>query len=276
MNAASVGHQCPECVADGRRTQRQVRTAFGGSAAGAAGYVTIGLIVINVLVAIATYISAGSANALGGGGFGGLIGGSTPLHQWGALTLQMTEPVPDTNLVRVVPGGVIDGEYYRLFTAMFLHYGILHLLMNMWALWVLGRSLEAVLGPVRFLALYLVAGLGGSVAALAFQNPIAQSAGASGAIFGLFAALIIVLRRMGRSIAGVVPVLVINLIFTISVPGIAIAAHLGGMIVGGIVAAGLAYAPRQMRTPVQVATVAATVLILAAFTVLRVITFTPA
>jgi membrane associated rhomboid family serine protease len=272
MNAASVGHQCPECVAEGHRTQRQVRTAFGGSAAGAQGFVTIGLIAINVLVAIATYISAGNANALGGSGFGGLLGGATPLHEWGALVIQMTKPVEGANLRVVVPGGVIDGEYYRLFTSMFLHYGILHLLMNMWALWVLGRSLESVLGPVRFLALYLVSGLGGSVAALMFQNIYVQSAGASGAIFGLFAALIVVLRRMGRSIAGVVPILVINLIFTISVPGISIAAHLGGMITGGIVAAGIAYAPRQLRTPVQIASVGATLLILTALTVLRVMT----
>src|SRR5262249_15119081 len=129
--------------------------------------------------------------------------------------------------------------------------------------------LEALLGPIRFLALYLISGLGGSVAVFLFASPSVQTAGASGAIFGLFAALIVLLRRMGRSVAGVGPVLVINLIFTVSVPGISIAGHLGGMVVGGLVAAGLAYAPREQRTLVQVAAIGATLLILAALTVWR-------
>jgi membrane associated rhomboid family serine protease len=171
----------------------------------------------------------------------------------------------DGNFVRWVDG-VAYGDYYRLFTSMFLHYGLLHLLMNMWALWVLGRLLEAVLGPARFLGLYLVSGLGGSVAVYLFGDQAAPTAGASGAIFGLFAALIVVLRRLRRSVAGVVPILVINLIFTFSVPGISIAGHLGGMVTGGVVAAGLAYAPRSARTAVQVAVIAGTSLVLVALT----------
>jgi membrane associated rhomboid family serine protease len=265
MREASVGHQCPECVADGRRTQRPAQTAFGGSRAGQGGYATITLIAINVLVAIAAFVSGGT-NSLGGGGLGGLLGGSTPLHQWAALITQPLGRTADGQIV-VLPGGLIDGEYYRLFTSMFLHYGLLHLAFNMWALWVLGRALESMLGPVRFLALYLVSGLGGSVAVYLFANPHVQTAGASGAIFGLFAALIVLLRKMRLSVAGVVPVLIINLIFTFSVPGISIAGHLGGMVTGALVAAGLAYAPRPIRTQVQVAAVGATLLILAALTV---------
>ena len=133
---------------------------------------------------------------------------------------------------------MVDGEYYRLFTSMFLHYGLLHLVLNMWVLWVLGRPLEAALGPVRFLALYLVAGLGGSVAVYLLASPYSLTAGASGAIFGLFAALIVVMRKMRCSIAGIVPVLVFNLVITFTVPGISIAGHLGGLVIGAIVAAG--------------------------------------
>jgi membrane associated rhomboid family serine protease len=264
MREASVGHQCPECVAEGRRTQRRPQTAFGGSGAGQRGYATITLVAINVIVAIAAFASGGT-NSLGGGGLGGLLGGSTPLHQWAALITQPLGRTADGQIV-VLPGGLVDGEYYRLFTSMFLHYGLLHLLMNMWALWVLGRALEAMLGPVRFLALYLVSGLGGSVAVYLFANPHVQTAGASGAIFGLFAALIVLLRKMRLSVAGVVPVLIVNLIFTFSVPGISIAGHLGGMVTGALVAAGLAYAPRPIRTQIQVAAVGATLLILAALT----------
>src|SRR3954452_16322143 len=139
---------------------------------------------------------------------------------------------------------------------MFIHYGLIHLLVNMWALWVLGRPLEAALGPSRFLALYLVSGLGGNVAAYLF-SPHALAAGASTALFGLFAAYAIVVRRLGGSLASVLPILAINLFITFAVPGISIPGHLGGLLTGAMLAAGLVYAPRNAyRTQVQVAAIA--------------------
>jgi membrane associated rhomboid family serine protease len=265
MREASVGHQCPECVAAGRRTQRPVRTAFGGSSLGARGYVTSTLIALNVLMLVIAAISAKSGSALAGGsGFSGLIGTSTPLHQWGAVLGYATYSRVDPTV-----HGVAAGEYYRLFTAMFLQYGILHLLMNMWALWVLGRVLEAALGPVRFLALYLVAGLGGNVAAYLFSSPGQLTAGASGAIFGLFAALFVVMRKLGRDTSSVVPILVINLVFTFAVPGISIAAHLGGLVTGAVIAAGLAHAPPKYRNLVQAGTVVVVLVVLAVLTAIR-------
>jgi len=248
MRDASVGHQCPECVAEGRRTQRQPRTAFGASAAGQAGYATIALIVANVLLLLASVASAkNSGAALYGRSLGGLIGGDTPLMDKLAVLGQCM-----TNTGAVVPCGVADSEYYRLVTAMFMHFGIIHLLMNMWALWILGRALESMFGPVRFLAVYLVCGLGGNVAAYLFQSG-ALSAGASTAVFGLFAVLFVALRRLRLSTSAVLPIIVINLIFTLTVPGISIAGHLGGLITGGLVGAGVAYAPRANRTAIQVA-----------------------
>src|SRR5205814_2241267 len=197
MNEASVGHQCPECVREGRRTQRQRRTAFGGGVTGQHGYVTITLIALNVLVALFAVASAQRATALVGQGFGGLVGSETPLHFWGAVIGAPVVNYTDAqgNVVTTVHG-IASGEYYRLFTAMFLHFGLLHLLVNMWALWVLGRPLEALLGPARFLGLYLVSGLGGNVAVYLFSSPTGLSAGASTALFGLFAALFLVLRRL--------------------------------------------------------------------------------
>src|SRR4051794_6153301 len=153
MNAASVGHQCPECVSEGRRNVRPARTAFGGGAVGRLGRVTKTLIALNVLVMLISIVSAGGGDAVAGGGLGGLLGRGTPLTEWGAVLGRAV--LPDGTI-----GGIAEGQWYRLITAMFLHYGVLHLLLNMWALWVLGRSLEAVLGPLRFLALYLIAGLG--------------------------------------------------------------------------------------------------------------------
>jgi membrane associated rhomboid family serine protease len=269
MHDASVGHQCPECVAEGRRTQRPVRTAFGGTLRGAQGYVTSTLVGLNVLMMVLAAASARGGDSLfGGRGFGGLIGGLTPLHVWGSL---VPGPTIFVDMVGGVPqvlgstGGVAGGEYYRLVTSMFLHYGLLHLLMNMWALWVLGRTLEAVLGPLRFLVLYLVAGLGGSVSVYLFANPHAPTAGASGAIFGLFAALFVVLKRLKRDTSSVIPILVINLVISF-VPGISLAAHLGGFVTGGLLAAAFAYAPRGRRNQVQALAAIGMVLLLLALT----------
>jgi membrane associated rhomboid family serine protease len=264
MREASVGHQCPECIREGRRSQRPVRGAFGGTNIGQRGYVTFTLIAINILMLVGAAISARSGDAFAGGsGWGGALGADTPLHRWGSVLGQAIYGNPPEL------HGIAEGELYRLFTGMFLQFGLLHLLLNMWALWVLGRTLESVLGPARFLALYLVAGLGGNVAAYLFSPSNAQTAGASGAIFGLFAALFIVLRRMGRDTSSVVPILVINLVFTFTVSNISIAAHLGGLVVGALVAVGIAYAPKARRLLFQSGTIVAVLIVLAVLTAVR-------
>jgi len=220
-----------------------------------------------MLIALA---SAGRASGvLVGGGWGGLLGGQTPLHYWGALIGAPTAYADRQGITVATVDGVAGGEYYRLITSMFLHFGLLHLLMNMWALLVLGRLLEAALGPWRFLALYLVSGFGGSVAVYFFSDPHTVTAGASGAIFGLFGALILVLRKLGRSVSSVLPILAINLFITFSVPGISIAGHLGGLVTGAAIGAGLAYAPKEGRTAVQVAAVVGALVILGALTLVR-------
>jgi membrane associated rhomboid family serine protease len=246
MREASVGHQCPECVAEGRRTQRPARTAFGGGRVGQQGYVTKALIAINVILMVASIISDRGGNAAFGGGWGGLLGSSTPLTDWGSVLGLASYSQTDPTL-----HGIAAGEYYRLFTAMFLHFGLLHLALNMWALWVLGRNLEAALGPLRFAALYVLAGLGGNVLAYLLTAPNVTSAGASTAVFGLFAAIFIILRRMGRDTSAIIPILVINLVFTFTVSSISWQGHIGGMITGGVVAAIMAYAPRRNRNLVQ-------------------------
>ena len=267
MRDASVGHQCPECVAEGRRTIRPARTAFGGTGVGAQGYVTKTLIGINVLMLIAAAATAGGGGLVGGS-FGGLGGSSTPLHRWGAVI----------GLATYVDGGPVHGvgagEYYRLFTAMFLHYGVLHLGLNMWALWMLGRQLEYALGPVRFLALYLISGLGGNVAVYLFARPNAATVGASTAIFGLFGAFLPVLRRLGRDTSALLPVLAVNLVFTFLVPGISIAGHLGGLATGVVIGFGLAYAPQRSRTAIQVAVCVAYLALLLLLVVVHTATLT--
>lgn len=265
MIPASVGYQCPECVREGRRTQRSALTHFGGSQLGARGYVTNALIALNVVMFLAGLLF---------GGFGALGGVRTPLHDWGAVLGQSVTDVANGGyLVGAFPEfgtvylGIDDGAYYRLLTSMFLHYGIIHLALNMYVLWMLGRPLEAALGRSRFLALYLVAGLGGGVAVDIFSS-LSFTAGASGAIFGLFAAYFLVLRKLGRDAAAVLPIIIINVVFTFLFSQyISVAGHLGGLVVGAVCGLGLAYAPRQNRTLVQAVVLGGTALILIAITV---------
>nr|WP_203745742.1 rhomboid family intramembrane serine protease [Catellatospora bangladeshensis] len=264
MISASVGHQCPECVAEGRRTQRPALTHFGGSQVGMHGYVTKALIGINVAVFLLGLVLAGAA-----AGFdGGLFTGATKIQFLGGVIGPDFCGLgnPDTGMCYEAYTGIDNGAYYRLFTAMFIHYGIIHLALNMWALWVLGRSLEAALGPIRFGALYLICGLGGNVACYVL-SPGALSAGASTAVYGLFAAYFFVLRRLGRDAMSVVPIIVINVILSFSIPGISWQGHLGGLVTGAICGFGLAYAPRQNRTVVQAGVLGGmlTVLLLATF-----------
>lgn len=129
---------------------------------------------------------------------------------------------------------VATGEWWRLVTAAFLHYGFIHLGMNMLILYLFGPALERVLGSMRFLLLYLAAGLAGSAGAL-LLSPLAVTVGASGAIYGLFGA-ILVLERQGTYVFGgsVLPLLVINLAITFVIPGISIGGHLGGLAGGAL------------------------------------------
>ena len=130
---------------------------------------------------------------------------------------------------------VTGGDWYRLVSSGFVHYGLIHIVFNMLLLYQLGLLLEPALGRFRFVALYFAALLAGSFGAL-LLNPTVLSGGASGAVFGLFGAAAAGLRQRGVRVmeTGIGALLVINLIFTFVIPGISIGAHLGGL-VGGTV-----------------------------------------
>lgn len=143
------------------------------------------------------------------------------------------------------PYAVAVGDNYRLLTAIFVHSGLLHLGMNMLMLWVLGKSLESVFGHVRLLAVFLVAGFGGAVASYWFNNPGSIGIGASGAIFGLFAAMFVFSREHRVNTQEIVGVIGLNLALGFIIPGVDWHAHLGGLVVGAIV--GWAVIPSRMR-----------------------------
>jgi len=152
---------------------------------------------------------------------------------------------------------VAAGEWWRLLTAPFLHVGLWHLGLNMFALWVLGGVLEPLLGRGRFLVIYLMSALGGAVASYAFSNPGSISVGASGAVFGLLGGLLVALRRLNRDVSGVVALLLINVALGFVFPNIDWRAHLGGLVVGALVTAAFVYAPARYRTAVGWGTIAA-------------------
>jgi membrane associated rhomboid family serine protease len=158
-------------------------------------------------------------------------------------------------------------EPWRFVTAAFLHAGMMHIVFNMVALWMVGPFLEASLGRARYITLYLLAALGGStamvVAAYVTQGERAAGlwltgvVGASGAVFGLFGAVLVCLRRTGNSARGIVGVIVVNALIPLFVPGIAWQAHLGGLVVGAALGAAYAYAPKENRRHVSLAASAA-------------------
>lgn len=129
----------------------------------------------------------------------------------------------------------VDNEWYRLVTSGFLHAGLIHLALNMLALWWLGTMLEPRFGAARFLAVYAVSLLAGSLGALVV-DPLALTVGASGAVYGLLGAAIVIMRRLGIPWQqnGLVTLLVVNLLLTLTIPGISIGGHVGGL-VGGVV-----------------------------------------
>jgi membrane associated rhomboid family serine protease len=254
MRSASVGFQCPECVADGARTTRQPRTVFGGRISGDTSRVSLALVVANVAVYLL-----------------GLVLGEAELRQ-------RFGNVPGPALLG--PGGplagVAVGEYHRLVTAAFLHAGPLHLALNMFALATLGPPLETALGRIRFAALYALSALGGSVTAFLLAPAYTLSVGASGAIFGLFGAYYVVVRRLGGSTSAIATLLGVNLVLTFLVPFIDWRAHLGGLVTGAIVAGALAYAPRgPRRSLVQASACVGVAVVLAALVVLRAAALAP-
>jgi membrane associated rhomboid family serine protease len=169
--------------------------------------------------------------------------------------------------------GVSGGEWYRLLTSAFIApgtgtIGVLDIGLNMWVLYVIGPQLERLLGPARYLGVYLLSAVGGSIMYYYLQ-PYGLAAGASGAIYGLFGAWFVVARRLRLDARGIVILIVINLVFSFSFSKIAWQAHIGGLITGALITAAYAYAPRKNRAAYQIAATAALVVIMVVAVVIK-------
>ncbi|WP_017595400.1 rhomboid family intramembrane serine protease [Nocardiopsis potens] len=252
MREAAVGHQCPDCVAEGNRGLRAPRTVLGGKAV-SAPYATWTFLALMVLGYVAQLVDEAVS--------GGMLTGALAMNPW-----------------RVI----VQGDWYLLITAAFLHGGVLHLAFNGFALYVVGRQLEDWLGHLRFTVLWLLSAVGGSVLSMAVavagavaaptpaDIPVQLSVGASGAIFGLFGAVLLVGRRLRLDTRFILGLLAVNLLITFLVPGISWTAHIGGLATGLVLGAGFAYLPRRegaSRTAAHIAVAVAWAVVLAAVAV---------
>ncbi|HVM58106.1 MAG TPA: rhomboid family intramembrane serine protease [Gaiellaceae bacterium] len=246
MTVAPVGLRCPEHAGASRRTS--VRASRGGVAARPSlrapalpmrrttALVTRILIGLNVAVYLVTVVQGGGINSPGGSLF----------DKW-----LLYGPY------------VARGDWWRLITAAFLHEGILHIGFNMLALWFVGAPVEEYLGRVRYLLVYLVSGLAGSAGAL-FQSPHVPTVGASGAIFGILGALLVIEYQVtGRLMGTAMTWIVLNLAISFAVPGISWGGHVGGLIAGILCTLGFARFGRghPAYSPLGVATLSIPVLV---------------
>lgn len=207
MTSAPVGIRCPDHAATGRSMSQTVKAARPGLRRDGT-IVTKALIAVILVVYLVTV-----AQGLGVNDPGGRLFAEFVLYgPW-----------------------VADGDWWRLLTAAFLHASVLHIAFNMLALWWVGGPLEEAIGPWRYLAIYAVSGLAGSAGAL-LASPNAFTVGASGAIFGLFGAMVVLQWQTTGSVAGPATTLIlVNLAITFAIPGISWGGHVGGL-AGGVLA----------------------------------------
>lgn len=226
MHDASVGFHCPECVAEGARSVRAPRTVAGGRLPSQVGAATLTLIGVNAFVFLITLLTGGSQ--------------STVFEQGAMLS---STAVNSTGNVLT---GVADGAYWRLITSAFLHQGYLHILFNMYALYIFGPMLEQALGLRRFIAMYVTTAVAASVFVYILAPANALTIGASGAVFGLFAVALVMLIKAGKDVRFLLLLLVLNGLLSTQ-GNISWQGHLGGFVSGAILGVAFAYSPREHR-----------------------------
>ena len=238
MHTASVGFQCPKCAGSGRATTRPARTLFGASLSPGTGRATYVLMGILAAVFVLDLITRGLA----------------------------------TQLLAMGNIAVASGQFWRLVTAAFTSGGLLGLLMNLLVLWLAGRAIEAALGSWRFVLLYLAAGLGGMTLFFVLAPWSSATIGATSAIVGLLAANAIGKLKTGESIPGDVGLLILLVLYAVLVGFFSFGwiGLIGGIAVGALSGAILAYAPRDNRMVIQLVGILGVVVICFGVVVLKI------
>jgi membrane associated rhomboid family serine protease len=244
MRDAAVGFHCPTCVAEGAKATRSGRTAYGGIRPGNPGLTTSVLIAINAFVWL-TVMATGGANSRLVDLLALRPNGLCAVGRQGFSTSEAACAAAPNGAW--LPG-VSDGAYWQLMTSAFTHVQIMHFAFNMFALWVLGPQLEMAVGRLRFLALYLLSALSGSAFVYWFSPQFTPTLGASGAVFGLMGALLVLSLKVKANPQQILFWIGLNFVFTFLYPNISWQGHLGGFLGGALIAAVLVYAPRPRRT----------------------------
>lgn len=273
MRDASVGFQCPECVQQGARETRSGRATYGGTRSANPSLTAYVLIALNALVWLAIMATgqrdSDLVNRLALLSSGKCVPDDQPSAYYPLITSEaVCQQGPDG--VHWVDG-VADGAWWQLMTSTFTHVEVWHIGFNMLALWFLGPALEAAVGRARFLAIYLGSGLTGSVLVYLLADLSASTAGASGSIFGLLAAHLVVGRKVGADLSQLGLWIGLNVLITVlNRDSISWQGHLGGFVGGALLTAVIVHAPRgERRTLVQAIGVAVVVLASVAFVVAR-------
>lgn len=261
MNDAAVGFQCPDCVREGAKQTRSGRAAYGGNRSSNPALTAGTLIGINVFVWLLITVTGGKSSAWVD---------RLALTPQGRCTVPedpsyfyplATEATCESRWQGDWQAGVADGAWWQLITSAFTHVEIFHILFNLLAVWFLAPQLEAALGRVRLLAVYLGSALTGSAAVMMLGGASDTTLGASGAVFGLLAALVLMVRKVGADVTPLLAWVAISVVMTFMTPNISWQGHLGGFVGGALIMAGIVYAPRERRGLWQALAVTGVVLI---------------
>mgnify|MGYP000893712334 CR=1 FL=1 len=238
MVDAAVGFQCPDCARTGARQTRQGQLPFGGYPSRDPRRTTLVLIGINVVVWLAVLLTGSYASPLAA------VLQLTPRGVCLAGVGQQYFPgLTNAASCALEPGaswvpGVADGAVWQVITSAFVHIESLHLALNMISLLILGPPVERILGRRRFLAVYLVSALTGSAMVMWFSQPTTATLGASGALWGVMGAVLLMSRRLGGNTRAVLIMLAANLAYTFLASGISWQGHIGGLL-GGLATTGV-------------------------------------
>ena len=268
MVSAAVGFHCPECVAAGARDTRQNQGPYGGQRSRDPRITTFVLMGVNVAVWVLILLNSQLASLLALQPVGSCLSALDP-SQWypNATTAAQCAAASGGSW----QPGVSSGAWWQLLTSAFTHEDAIHIGVNMLSLWFLGPPIEAALGRARFLTVYLLSALAGSTAVMWLSNPQSLTLGASGAVFGLLGALLVVVYKVRGDVRNVLMWLGLNVAFTFLGNGISWQGHIGGLVGGALLTALIVYAPRQGRPRVQWLGAAGFAVLLAVLVAVRVL-----
>ncbi|MDR1431159.1 MAG: rhomboid family intramembrane serine protease [Propionibacteriaceae bacterium] len=263
MISAAVGFQCPDCVAEGMRQTRQNQGPYGGPRSQRPELTTMVIIGINVVVWLLQFVSPRIVDMLMLTSYGRCM----------AVGQQGWWPGAGQQQCAMLGGewvpGVATGGVWEVLTSAFAHTEFTHLAFNMVALWFLGPQLERVFGRLRFLAVYLLSALGGSALVVWFSDPQSSTLGASGGIFGLLGALLLLVWRLKGDLRQILAWLGANLVFTVVMPSVSWQGHIGGLFLGIAATAIIILPPREKRNSYQLIGLSALTLLLVALIAAR-------